>query len=75
MRGDIPIDFMAAFSFIAKNPPMACIVGGILFLLLSVLSLASGNLLLSLPLLVLGIALIALGVFLHLLWLRSRGGY
>jgi len=48
----------STFSFIARNPSAMLIAGGILFLLIGQTGL--------------GLLLIALGIALHLLWLRGR---
>jgi len=57
------MDIEAIFKFIAKNPPMALITGGLLFCLLGFFLKEAG-------LFIFGIILIAVGVGLHYMWLK-----
>jgi len=61
------------FKFIAKNPAMALICGGILFMLIG-----GGALLINGGVaaffIAAGICLLILGIFLHFAWLKSRSG-
>ena len=69
MSRNNPIEVI--FNFIAKNPPMACIVGGIFFITLyTAIYLATKDLLTCSPLGGFGVLLIAIGILLHLRWLE-----
>jgi uncharacterized membrane protein YczE len=69
MSRDNPIEVV--FNFVADKPTTILIAGGILFLLLSLLSFTS-NLFVSFASLIIGFGLIGLGVLLYLSEHRSR---
>jgi len=62
-------DIEVLFDFVAEHPAMACVCGGILFLLLGGFLILAAQWTAAIYFIIFGFILFIVGIVLHLLWL------